>query len=277
MKTTSLALLALVSLFAGARVQAYVVAGWDFSQYAAAGQLTTDGENPATTLDANYSHRDPTFCAGAEAAGFGTLYYDGQFGSSQVVVDGSGFEDVVPSQGSLTSNLGEPLALFDDSASCEVAVPFDSFDVLRGEEQEFANPLGMTAQIQGAVSLVFVADLTSVPETGSDWWVSFGGMTLADSTTVTVDFSTDGNVYSQVDSVVLDTSDARYQVDLSAGSSERAFVRFNFNPAGDEFPIIDNVAINVPEPGAAAQGGVALLALVGARRSIGVRSLRRRP
>lgn len=266
MKTGSLVLAAaiasFVSVFVGAPARAYMVAGWDFSQYLAAGLLTIDGVNPATTLDANYSNLDPTFNAGAESAAFGTLYYDGQFGSSAIAVDGSGTEDVVPSQGSLTANLDEPVDRSADSPLNVDAVPFDSFAVLIAEGQQFANLLGMTAQIQGPVSLVFLADLSSVPETGSDWSVSFGGKTLSGTTPVEIEFSTNGSTYSSAGSVNLDTTDKRYSVNLSPTPSEQAFVRFHFDPAANELPIIDNVAINVPEPRAAAQLFAALVGLL---------------
>ena len=265
--------IAAVSL-GGAPAHAYMVAGWDFSQYLAAGLLTTDGTNPATTLPANYSNLDPTFHAGAESAAFGTLYYDGQFGSSAVAVDGSGTEKVVPSAGSLTSNLNVPVDAAGDSPVSAVSVPFDSFSVLIAEGQQFANLLGMTAQIQGAVSLVFMADLGPASQTGSDWRVSFGGQTLNGTSVVGIDFSTDGANYTNAGSVTLDTTDSRYELALSQTESETAFVRFNFNPAAGTFPIVDNVAVTLPEPGAGAQL-LAALAGLGACASRRTRRARR--
>jgi hypothetical protein len=222
--------------------QASVVAGWDFSQWFGPGALSIDGATPATTLDANYSSLDPTFNAGAESAAFGTMYINGQFGSTSVAVDFTGNEAFVPSVDSLTSNLTAPVQGFGDN-------PFDSHEILQSEGQLFVSALSMTAQ--DAVSVVFRADLTSVPETGSSWSVSFGGRTLSGTSAVTIDFSTDGSGYERVGSVNFDATDRAFDVNLSSDASETALVRFNFDPTGLDFPIIDNVAL--PEPGAAGQ------------------------
>jgi hypothetical protein len=260
-----------LSVPAVAPAQAYMVAGWDFSQYIAAGLLTTDGTNPATTLSANYSNLDPTFAAGAESAAFGRLYYNGNFGSSNVVVDGSGFEDVVPSAGSLSSNLDAPIlgAANSPVVATPAPVPFDSFDVLIDEGQQFANLLGMVAQIQGPVSLVFLADLRPTPETGTDWSVSFAGMTLAGASTVGIEYSTDGTSYAGDGEVTLTTTDSLFEVALTPTASKLLFVRFNFDPAAETFPTIDNVAIHVPEPEMATALHAAWLALLacGLRRA----------
>jgi hypothetical protein len=251
--------LAVVTALVGSPAQAYMVAGWDFSQYLGPGFLSIDGVNPATTLPANYSNLDPTNNCGAESAAFGRLYYDGQFGSSVVVVDGTGTEAFVPVGGSLTSNLDAPVQGLGDN-------PFDSFSLLTLEGQMFANLLGTTAQIRGPLAIVFKADLTSVPETGENWSVSFGAKTLGGNTAIGVQFSSDGTSYANAGSVNIDSVDTRYSVNLSPDPSELGFVRFNFNAAGEVLPIIDNVAIHVPEPGAAAQLGAAALGLLLCRR-----------
>jgi hypothetical protein len=219
--------------------QAYMVAGWDFSQFFGDGLLSIDGTTFTNTLSANYADLDPTFGAGAESALFGTLYFNGQFGSTAVSATGNFTEEFLPTAGSLSSNLDVPI------------VSFDAFTVLQDEGQAFSNLLSMVAR--DSVSVVFKADLSSVPETGSNWSVSFAGKTFSGTSTVGIDFSTDGSSYAVVDSVILDASDAQFVVDLGTAASETAFVRLNFNPVDTDQPIIDNVAVSVPEPGAASQ------------------------
>ncbi len=222
--------------------RAGVVAGWDFSQYFGAGLLSTDGSTFVETLPANYSEEDPTANAGSESAAFGTMYLDGTFGSTAVGA-GSGTESFVPTSRSLVSNLDAP-------ADAIGTNPFDSHTVLRNEGQTSTELLSMTAR--AATNAVFRADLTSVPATGSNWRVSFAGKTFSGSSTVGVEFSTDGSGYSNAGSVDLTTTDATHQVFLASAASETAYVRLNFPaPAGGGVnqAIIDNVAISVPEPG----------------------------
>ena len=72
--------------------QAFLAAGWDFSQYAGDGLLSLDFVTFTTTLSANYSDLDPTFGAGAESAAFGTFYLNGSFGSSSITPTGNNDE-----------------------------------------------------------------------------------------------------------------------------------------------------------------------------------------
>ena len=238
----SLAAIAAAALVSGS-AQAAMIAGWDFSQYAGDGLLSVDGASFTTTLPANYSSLDPTFGAGAESAAFGTLFLDGSFGSTSITPSGLNDEPFLPTAGSLVSNLGAPGAF-----------PFDSLSILTDEGQFFAYEQGMTAL--DAVSVVFQATLAAQPFNGSDWVVSFGGKTFNGTSTVGVEFSTDGVTYSPAGSVLLDTNDKPFSVNLGAASSQTAFVRLNFAPAGIDQPIIDNLAISgtlsaVPEPGTA--------------------------
>lgn len=232
--------------------QAFLAAGWDFSQFAGDGLLSIDGTTFTTTLAANYSDLDPTFGAGAESAAFGRLYFNGTFGSSSVSPTGLNDEAFLPTAGSLSSNLNLP------------AVSFDAFTVLQNEGQMLFNPLSVTAQ--DAVSVVFKADLSSVPETGGNWSLSFAGKTFGGTSMVGIDFSIDGSGYANVGSVMLDSSDALYTVNLGGAASETAFVRINLNPVGVEWPIIDNVAISAPEPGAVAQSFAAMMGLLASVR-----------
>jgi hypothetical protein len=248
-----------VAAFVSAPAQATMVAGWDFSQYLSDSVLSVDGAVYTDTLSANYSNLDPTFGAGAESTPFGTLFLDGSFGSTNVGA-GSGTEAFVPTAGSLISNIDAP-----------GAIPFDSLTVLVDEGQLFANFLGMTAR--DVMSVVFKADLNSQPLNGSDWTLSFAGKTFEGTSTVGIEFSTDGVSYAPFGSVNLDTNDKPFSVNLGTGLSQEAFVRLVFNPANGQ-PILDNVAIGgtlsaIPEPGTALLlvSGLAGLHVFGRRRA----------
>jgi hypothetical protein len=242
-----------LSLWLATPAASQVVAGWDFSQYAGDGALTIDGVNFVSTLSANYSNFDPTFNAGAESAAFGTLYFDGQFGSTAVPA-GAGLEAFLPTAGSLVSNLEAPVQGPGDN-------PFDSFAILAFEGQLFTQLLSMIAL--ESVNVVFAADLSSVPASGGDWSVSFGAATTGEPTTVNIDFSTDGIGYAPVSTVAIGATDTPYRVRLGTAQSERAFVRFGLQaPTPDRSPILDNVAIVVPEAGAVPLALAALGALI---------------
>jgi len=61
-----------------------MVAGWEFSQYAnAGGYSTTDGATLTGQVNANFSARSSdNLGVAAHNNGFGTVYYDGSFGST---------------------------------------------------------------------------------------------------------------------------------------------------------------------------------------------------
>jgi len=242
-----------------AAVEDAMVAGWDFSQYYGSTYLVTSGLDFTNVLDANYSDLDPTFGAGAESAAFGTMYMDGSFGSTNVNA-GSGSEPFVPFSGSLGSNIGAP-----------ALVDFDAHTVLASEGQEYTQFLSMTAR--DAVTVVFSADLSTVSDLGSNWNLSFGGKTLSGTSSIGIEFSSDGTDFTGFGSVNLDTSDKLYSVDLGTGASDLAYVRLSFSVSGADQPLIDNLAIRsdlapVPEPGTAALvlGGLLGLGVVGRRR-----------
>jgi hypothetical protein len=265
-----------VSIFMTGDARALSVAGWDFSQYAGVGTMTINSNfDPADTLPANYSNLDPSFGAGAQSALFGTMYIDGQFGSTDVAIDFSANEPIVPTSGSLSSNLNQP-QLFNPTH-----VPFDSFNVLQAEGQEFANLLSMTAQ--DAVNVVFSANWDAVPEFGTSWSVSFGARVFdllpgaAESATFQVRYSQDGSSYSAPTPVAVSEIDTRFEIPLLVGPSERLYVLMSFvDPSGTAQGgqvILDNVSVNalseIPEPGT----GMLLLTGLGL---VGTAAIRRR-
>ena len=252
----------IASAFLASPAGATGIAGWDFSQYIGASLLSIDGATFTNTLSANYSQLDPTFNAGAESAAFGKMFMDGTNGSS-LVNAGSGTEQFLPFSGSLASNIG-----FAPGAPN----PFDSFSILTSEGQVAANALSMTAA--GLVSIVFSADLTTASLQGSSWSVTLGGQTVSGTSSVGVEFSTDGVSYASFGNFSLNTSDTAFTKALGAGPSQKAFVRLSFPDPANGQAIIDNVTISattspIPEPGTAAMllFGLTGLALTGRRRT----------
>jgi hypothetical protein len=258
---------ALSALLAGS-AQASTIAGWDFSQYLSGGGfLSIDGATQTNTLDSNYSNLDPTFNLGPDSGVFGTMYINGQFGSTEVTPVGDGSEAFLPIAGSLASNLTAPV-------TGPGTNPFDSLNELGIEGQQFQEFMSMA--VFGPVSVVFEADLTSVPEMAENWVFTFGAKTGVPGAIASalVEFSLDGLGYTSLGSVNLNNTDTPYSLALTAAVLDRAFVRLTF-AGGEAQPLLDNVAIQatlstvVPEPGTALLLGVGLvgLALVGRQRA----------
>lgn len=264
------------SSIAGA-AQTDMVAGWDFSQYAGDGTLITDSGTFAFTnvLSANYS--DLADDPGPSSAPFGTLYFDGTAGSTHVPAELGA--NVLPTQltsgtGSLASNLGAPAGL-----------PFDSHAKLNSEGQDFSEFLAMTST--GDSSVVFQANLWSLlGESASSWELTLGARTFSGTSEVTVEFSTNGTTYVDVDTdditpgvqgIMLTSVDSPFTIPLSSTVSKAAYVRLSLDaPAGGgtHQPIFDNVAINatrvgVPEVPSMTTPGMSLLA--GCLMMLGVR------
>jgi hypothetical protein len=289
-KLIAIASMAVLSATAGSAQAVKLVAGWDFSQYPGDGFL-----NGMNTLSANYSDLDPTNRAGFESSLFGTAHFDGAFTSTNTTSDflptagqnaclrrpsapGSGDTGgcATPNvDGPVRSNRIEPFKEQGDTS-------FDALFLLKSEGQPFTSRVGMTAT--SGVSVVFETNVGG-GQVGGPYTLSFGGKTAsgqgpdggevscagACSSTVGVDFSTDGVSFSPVGSVNLTPDDLRFQLPLGGiGGSQKGYVRLNFNPTNGR-PIIDNVAVQVgviPEPGAIAQilSCVAGLAYLGRRR-----------
>ena len=234
---------------------AQVIAGWDFSQYAVDGALSTDGVTFVDSLPANYSSMDPTNNAGAESAAFGTFHIDGTNGSTNVD-EASASAAVVPASappGSqpITLNLGGSATSFGENS-------FNSFSILAGEGQLYTQELGITAR--SAADLVFEAGAVGVPL--PNWSVSFAGRTVTGTSIVDVAFSTNCGAYSAVGSVVLTETEQAFNLSvLSGASTDVGCVRLSLDPSAGQ-PIIDNVAV-VPEPGTTSLLAAGVLGLLG--------------
>lgn len=239
------------------------IAGWDASQYISAGILSTDGATAAETLPANYSELDTVdepVTAGPPGIEYGRLYYDGQFGSTDIEIDFTGTEPFNTNPGSLASNLSWPSA----------TTPFDSSTPLQNDGQAAYNPLKFYAS--SALSVVFGVDSTLFGAPGIvDWSFSMAGITGTGTSNVGVEFSIDGSSYAPVTTFQLTTLDTLFTTALPNLLSPTGYVRLTFQ-GGSSLPQIDNIGISgtiVPEPGTALLilTGLAGLAASGRRRS----------
>lgn len=253
----------LVASIAGAALlaspaHAALVAGWDFSQYVADGFLSVDGATTTNTLTANNSTLDPSG-GGIESAAFGIMFADGQFGSTAATPN----TQLSPTAGSLVSNLNG------------AAAQAGQFDVDFSSEggQLVTNYVSLTAA--SPLSLVFKADLTSVPEFGQNWSLAFGGQTFEGTSTVSVLFSLDGQNYAPVGQAQLNTNDLPFSFQLPAAGADEVYVKLDlggFSGLNGQ-PKIDNLGIYadlaIPEPGTVMLllSGLAGLAAVGRRRA----------
>jgi hypothetical protein len=228
--------LSLVTASSARALDRQTVAGWDFSQFQGDGALFVDNTFQLVgTLPANYSFFDPTFGVGAESAQFGTLYFDGQFGSTASDQN----DTFLPTAGSLASNLDAP-----------GQAAFDSWALLQLEGQVFAQSLSMIAK--APLSVVFRAQrgengALAEPGKGPDlaWSISFAGRAFSGTTNVAVEFSTDGGAYTPIETAVLTPADSAFTVTGPSVRSDVAFFRLTFDPTTPAEPILDNVIVQV--------------------------------
>jgi hypothetical protein len=248
-----------VSTASAMSAQAAVISGWDFSQWiSGGGLLSVDNATLQNTLGANYSNLDPTFNAGPDSGAYGTMYMDGQFGSSAIVPTGNGDEAFLPTAGSLASNLNGILPN-----------PFDSLTIQIFEGALEAN---LNAMVTNAATSVVFSALPGAGALGDTWSVAFGARNagVLSNQSILVEFSTDGVAYATVGTASLNAVDTAYTFALGGAPSSAGYVRLSFSGAG---LLLDNVAISanvtVPEPATAGLLALGLggLALLGRRRA----------
>ena len=245
------------SLLLSGSAHATMIAGWDFSQYFGSGELYV--EEPGFTgytneLGANYSNLLLSPGAGPAASTFGNLFFNGEFGSTNVVPD-SPTAALTPTSGSSVQNLTAP-------QTAAGYVPFNSFSTLNSAGQGFEENLSL--QIQSTVSFVFAAYTDTIPGLVGDWSISFGGKTLGGESLIDFAFSLDGGLnFIGAGTRTLNTTDSLFTVSLPGLPSDSALIRMTVNKGSSVNPQIDNVSISatpVPLPSVAILLGTALAA-----------------
>lgn len=258
-KILTLALVGSAFAFTGASAQQSLVAGWDFNNYVGDGFGLIDGTTfaPVNTLDANYSSYDPTFGAGQEANAFGTLYYDGQFGSDTQNTALSAADAIRPTTGNLNSGLflGQ---LYGQDYNLNTVMTAEGYDFAGSLSLQMGNP---TAGF--GFKVVFAAN---APTAMTDWEMSFAGIRglVANPEAITVEFSTDGSTWGAAETFNLGASEAPFTTTVKSVLSQNAY----FRVSGNAQSAIDNVGIAaVPEPSSfAALAGLLALGFTALRR-----------
>lgn len=215
---------------------ASLIAGWDFSQYPTSGLNTIDNASFNGSLAANFS--DFNFPTADVSPSYGTLYYDGQFGSTATTY--ATFDTSVPEVQPVTSSLlsargqlGDGLLMSDLSSKNQLQVSGQIY---------YAD---IKLMVRGNVSLVFAADAQT--PSGS-WAITFAAQDFDDGASISWDVSTDGSAYAATGlSTALTTADQAYSVSFpQLQGASKVYLRAQFtgvNGGLGKFLTIDNVGI----------------------------------
>lgn len=220
--------------------------GWDFSNYFQDGFTSTDGASITGSVNANYFNGAADFNG---ASSFGTLFYDGSFGTlngavatSEPINPRGSFDTIVGNQGYLGTS--------------------GSLAILNSQGQQFTNAKGLGITTDG--SIAFDINLGGATDFTS---LDYAGFNSTDSgTSLAWEYSTDnGSSFTSLETDTITTGPTEFSVDLSSitGASD-VVLRANLTglDEGGSF-IIDNVTVGgtvVPEPStyAAIAGLIAL-------------------
>lgn len=276
MKITGALAVAATLLLSGAAQAVPLLAGWDYSQYTTQLNITgTTGRQ--TTLKSNYSDLDDVQYKGlGVGSDYGTQYVNGQFGS--YATPASGVLPLRVAGGNIDLNLqgsngpGGSTLLLGDASSGNALLNFE----VPASQQSF-NAVRFTAGTMPAgfstVDVVFGVDLGALTADGIS--LSLAGRTNSSTSSVNVQFSTDGSTYGNVGTFNLSSSADVFSIaPIATGPISELFFRLQFVGDNTKLPSIDNVQIRantvvVPEPGTMAllMTGLAGLAALGRRRA----------
>ena len=249
-----------------------MIAGWDFSPFAFDNFSSVNGTSTQGFVNANFAGNGDLI-ADAEftkAAGLGTMYYDGNFGSTALSLDPS---DVEPS-GSRDADLTAGNGTIGSSGAIAT---------LEAQGQQFGNAkaFGFNNGANGD-AVTFGFDLSGGTLANGtqarDWGLRFAGFVAGmtdNAATIDWSYSTDGSTFvSSGLSTSLDQNESEKLVDFSGISAldgvSQAFFRANLSGIEDGNAYIDNfqgTGTVVPEPSAfAAIFGTLALGFAAVRR-----------
>ena len=255
----------LVALSAGLLVSAQaqeMVAGWDFSQYANdfPGFSSIDGATLTGQVNANFTQSSPNFNG---ASALGTVFYDGQFGSTAFDLNAKEVE--------IGGDLGTLGGAGGIGASGNLNTLF-----AQGQDPTNANALGLTTN----GSITFAIDMSTFASgpAGEGWSLDFAVVNASDSdnsSSIAWEYSTDGIAFTSTALTTAITNNAAAQtVDLSGITAldglSQIYIKADFTGIADGRTTIDNFQVNataVPEPSSfAAIFGVLALGVAAVRR-----------
>lgn len=254
-----------LTALAGAVSAQSLVAGWDFSQVQAPNTTVAQGGLQGS-WSANYTNRGVAIPSAnyTDASAFGTVYWDGSFGST--VTDFNNFSGGAEVRGqttangvnNLTSNFNQSESAFNEASS---------YSFLRSSGQSVAQDAMLT--FVDDVTITFALDAGSLK---NNWSLLFAAED-SDSANLAIDASTTGLFAGEQTSfgtLSIDNTDKGYSVDFSSlGSTQELYVRFAATGASGGQLAIDNVGFAaVPEPSTYA----AILGFI----TLGFAALRRR-
>ncbi len=274
MKRSSLMLAAIAALLWSSPALAVpntLVTAFDFSEY-------QDQFLVVNGMDGTGATRRPGQYTGFEGVGadfngvlitedFGTFFMNGEFGSTEIIVDFDLNGGVQPTLSSLQPGIAVGSAIFN---SFGVDFGVGDFDNLLG--------LGAAGQFEtlapnalaifggfGDIDLAFRSSVASNPLLqAEEWFLNFAGVQQSagqGSFDLLIEVSEDGQNYNPLTTVTLTELAEEFTVPLGDLVTPEIFTRFRFQNLGEGgpgalSPVIDNVAFLanvtvIPEPGTA--------------------------